>query len=622
VKKIWLLVLALTLAVAVPAAPAPAKPAKKCAKKHAKKKNCHKKKKKAKKPRKRALKPVDYTKIKGLSQPKYTSDQISNEATTVAGQDGTDLYVEVNRPKLPGKYPVIMEISGYHGTLYNRQGTRILPDPKGKDGEPLGLVGYFVPRGYAVVMVDVRGTGKSGGCLDHLGPNDFSDFKTVIEWAAKQGWSNGRVGVTGHSYVGGTTNVSGATGAKGLATIVPSASLASMYDHQFQAGVPYNAQYLGPIEAYEQLAIQSDLPPQLSGPLESAGEGGAGEDFGMHPADTGCGLANSAALAGTGQVTGQYEAFHAQRDYRDKLKKAPIPIFLQHGTLDQAARIGGSTWMFERGLPRGDKLWIGQWDHGIGAAPTRRGLQWAEALHAWFDKQLMQRKVRTGPALEVFLNDEKDNSSAFQAQGEVLTGSTLPKTTPFVLSARPDEGLGEAPKEEGSVSFTGDPRGYEFGAEETGGATFETEPVIQDHLLFGIPQLRLQAGTTDPQTHLIATLYAVDDDGMHRRLTQCAMNPILKDGVDKTAALVPQQLYALNPPCFAVAFRVREGERLRLRVTTSDTDKLPVHSTDPNVVVGFGGKEGTQLTLPEVARKTYPDNIDLGDTSGDETSTG
>jgi predicted acyl esterase len=620
VKKIWLLLLMLALAVAAPAAPAPAKPAKKCAKKHGKR--CHKKPKKAKKPRKRALKPIDYTKIKGLSKPKYGAEQISNESLNVPAYDGTDLYVEVNRPKLPGHYPVIMEISGYHGTLYNRQGTRILPDPKDKDGEPLGLVGYFVPRGYAVVMVDVRGTGKSGGCLDHLGPNDAKDIKTVIEWAAAQSWSNGRVGVTGHSYVGGTTNVAGASGAKGLATIVPSASLASMYDHQFQAGVPYNAQYLGPIEAYEQLAIQSDLPPQASGPLESAGEGGAGEDFGMHPTDTGCGAANSAALAGTGQVTGQYEAFHAQRDYREALKKAKIPIFLQHGTTDHAARIAGASWMFERGLPKGDKLWIGQWDHGIGSAPTRRGLQWTEALHAWFDKQLMQKKVRTGPPLEVFLNDEQDDGSAYQGQEEVLTGAKLPETAPFVLDAHPDEGLGGGETPAGTVSFTGDPRGYDMGNEETGGVTFETDPLPQDHLFFGLPQLRLQAATTDPQTHLIATLFAVDDDGLRRRLTQCAMNPILKDGIDKAAAIVPQQLYALNPPCFAVAFHARKGQRLRLRITTSDPDKLPVHSSDPNVVVGFGGKDGTQLTLPEVHKKTYPDNINLGDVSGDSNSTG
>ncbi len=657
-KTHWLLVGILALAVGF-AHPAAATPAAQTAKKTAKKKACKKLKgkkrqrcvakrkkcpkgykktylrkktrarcnKKPRKPRRpgqgSSSTPIDYSQVKGLSKVQYSKEQITNESLLLPSFDNTELYVEVNRPKAPGKYPVIVEISGYHGTLYNRQGTRILPAPTDEDGNPLGLVGYFVPRGYAVVMVDLRGTGKSGGCLDHLGPNDFGDIKLAIEWAASQSWSNGRVGQTGHSYVGGTTNLAGASGAKGLATIVPSASLASMYDHQFQHGVPYNAQYLGPIEAYEQLALQSDLPPQLAPVTGASGNGGAGEDFGLHPADTGCGTTNSAALAGTGQVTGQYEGFHAERDYRERLKKADVPIFLQHGTLDQAARIGGVQWMFERGLPAGDKLWVGPWDHGIGSAPTPRGLQWTYALHAWFDKHLMGKRVDTGAPLEVFLNDETSDSAAFGGQGQILAGRKLPPTTPFLLKAAAGEKLGGSDDAEGTVSFAGDANGYvDDNNEAAGGVAFETEPLTEDHLFFGVPSIRLKAATTDGQTHLIATLFAIDDADKRRRLTQCAMNPILKDGVDKTAAITPQQLYVLNPPCFAMAYQARAGERLRLRVTTSDPDKLPVHSNDPNVVVGFGGSEGTQLTLPEVKASTYFDSIFLTDTAGDPSSSG
>jgi uncharacterized protein len=86
------------------------------------------------------------------------------------------------------------------------------------------------------------------------------DLEQIVEWSATQGWSNGRVGMTGHSYVGSTPSVAAAQRPDGLATIVPSAGLASMYQHQFQAGVPYFLQWAGPIEAYEQLAIERKLP--------------------------------------------------------------------------------------------------------------------------------------------------------------------------------------------------------------------------------------------------------------------------------------------------------------------------------------------------------------------------
>ena len=654
-RIILALVAVLALAVSGPAAladfqtsAAVAKKAKPCSKKQGKaKKRCIKAKKRACKRKGKAFNrkkvkcvkrrpvkpkpapagspstaPIDYTKIAGLSQPDHPEME-TLVYEELAAADGTGLYVEVHKPVGNGPLPVIFEASGYHGTLYGRDGTRILPDPKDADGNPLGLKGYFVPRGYAVAMLDLRGTGRSAGCLDHLGRNDLSDIKTVIEWAASQPWSNGNVGMTGHSYVGGTTNLGGASGAKGLKTIVPSASLASMYDHQFQHGVPYWLQYAGPYIGYPMLAMAADLPPGIPDEAAEAVLGGpTGDNFGNDLQDTGCGYRNTAANGETGQVTGQYSQFwHAERDHRDGVKNANIPIFLQHGTVDQAARIAGAQWFFERGLRAGDKLWVGQWDHGIGSAPTRRGLQWTYALHAWFDKHLMGRDVDTGPPLEVFLNNETTHASSYEAQEEILAGDRMPSTRPFTLHARGEEGLAPLPGEPGTVSFAGDAQGF-LANESTPGATFQTEPFTEDKLFFGLPQMTLAASQTVEQVHLIATLFAVED-GHRRRLTQCSLNPLLRDGIDKLSPVAPATVYAMHPPCFAMAYEVKKGQSLRLRVTTSDPDKVPLFSNDPNVTVAFGGQEGTQITLPEVVDgKVYADTIDVGDVSGDTDSSG
>jgi predicted acyl esterase len=48
-----------------------------------------------------------------------------------------------------------------------------------------------------------------------------SDFAEVIEWAAEQDWSNGKVGLLGISYFGGSQWRVAARKPKGLAAIIP-----------------------------------------------------------------------------------------------------------------------------------------------------------------------------------------------------------------------------------------------------------------------------------------------------------------------------------------------------------------------------------------------------------------
>ena len=55
---------------------------------------------------------------------------------------------------------------------------------------------------------------------------------------------------------------------------------------------------------------------------------------------------------------------------------ADIPVFLVHGVNDNAARVAALEWFTRRGGRAGDKLWLGQWDHGSGCCPNRRGIQW------------------------------------------------------------------------------------------------------------------------------------------------------------------------------------------------------------------------------------------------------
>jgi uncharacterized protein len=558
--------------------------------------------------------PTDYTKVEGLTQPQY---ETVRDTLRVPAFDGRQLYVEVVRPKAEGRFPVILESSPYHGTLADRDGTRILPEPRDADGRPQGLTGYFAPRGYAVVMMDLRGTGRSQGCLDHLGLKDARDLERTVEWAAGQRWSNGRVGMTGHSYVGSTPTVAAAQSPRGLETIVPSAGLASMYDHQFQAGVPYFLQWAGPMEAYEQLALERKLPPGAADPF---GLTHPGDDFGNSMEETGCGLPNSSLTAGEDQLSGRYSAWHEARDWEDGATRADIPVFLVHGVNDNAARVSSMDWFTRRGGRPGDKLWLGQWDHGSGCCPTRRGIQWTYALHAWFDRHLAQREVDTGPPVELFLGDGTFAEARGGARTEIATAQSWTAGSQFAtLRPGADGSLSEGEAGTGSVGFRGDPTGH-TDPQGTGAAEFATRPFAADVVYAGRPELDLAASVTAPRVHLIATLFDErPSDGDRRRITQCALNPELRDGIANRQLVVPGQRYDMAPPCFAMAHRVRAGHRLVLRVTTSDPDKVPLFAVDPSVRV-FTGNDATALRLPVVdSPQTYPDTmpLELGDAPPD-----
>ncbi|HVE98335.1 MAG TPA: CocE/NonD family hydrolase [Mycobacteriales bacterium] len=525
--------------------------------------------------------PKDYTKSVGLSKPRFG---IVREAYNVPMSDGISMYVEVVRPTARGRYGTILELSPYHGTLADRSGTRIFPGPVDAEDNKIGMAGYFAPRGYAVVFADLRGTGRSGGCLDHMGKKDQKDAKTIVEWAAKQPWSNGRVGMTGHSYVGSTPQMAAAQNPKGLVTIVPSAGLASMYHHEFQNGVPYMLQWAGPLFAYEQLAIERHLP------------GGDNELGNMQY--FGCGLSNSAGVTGEAYFSGAEVAWHKERDFRKGATASKIPMFVIHGVNDNAARIAALDWFHHRGGRPGDKAWIGQWDHGSGCCPNSREAQWTFALHAWFDKHLLRRNVDTGPPVEVFLNDRR-----------VFTPTAWPPVPSRALTFRAnDSGLSTEIDEPGTARFVANPSGGEFSSQA---AVFTTDPLPREMLIAGIPTMKLVAAVYGERIHINATLYDVSPDGERDRISMSgwAIQPELRNGNDKPSPVVPGAKMVMNLIAQAEAHVLAKGHSLELRIQSTHPDKVPTFAAGAVIDI-FTGEGGTEFTIPVHDRvRLYPDPL-------------
>lgn len=81
--------------------------------------------------------------------------------------------------------------------------------PRIPQGPREAIVARLVRAGFAVVVVDVRGTGASDGEWRWpWSPEEVRDMRTVIDWIVAQPWSNGAVGATGVSYEGTTALLS------------------------------------------------------------------------------------------------------------------------------------------------------------------------------------------------------------------------------------------------------------------------------------------------------------------------------------------------------------------------------------------------------------------------------
>ena len=130
-----------------------------------------------------------------------SSDSIVIEKDVdVPVRDGAKLKADIFRPQGMEKVPAILNLGPYQkdklwvtpDTLEEKQN----PYMNWETINPL----WWVPKGYASVRVDGRGSGKSPGQHEPWSHAEAVDFYDAIEWAAAQPWCNGKVGLNGISY--------------------------------------------------------------------------------------------------------------------------------------------------------------------------------------------------------------------------------------------------------------------------------------------------------------------------------------------------------------------------------------------------------------------------------------
>jgi putative CocE/NonD family hydrolase len=109
--------------------------------------------------------------------------------------DGTVLRANVFLPASTGRFPTVLTVTGYNKDATTPPGAQCAPGGE-SDSDP-----NMIPAGYAVMVLDERGTGASGGKWDSWGARTQHDYGEVLDWIQRQPWSTGSVGDYGGSYM-------------------------------------------------------------------------------------------------------------------------------------------------------------------------------------------------------------------------------------------------------------------------------------------------------------------------------------------------------------------------------------------------------------------------------------
>jgi hypothetical protein len=407
-------------------------------------------------------------------------------------RDGTNIIADVFRPNAGDeRVPVIMNIGPYQKdkVWVPMPNVEEKPNPymNWETANPL----WWCPRGYALLRVDSRGSGKTPGASDPISHQEALDAYDCIEWIARQPWCNGNVGTMGVSYHALFQWRVAALQPPSLKAIIPWEGWADTYrDVAYHGGIParfiydwylqnvawhawgkprnYNPNAWNNDLAYrfmrndmdtEEWRLRSGRLDQIQVPLYSAGNWGG---FSMH-------------------LRGNTEGYMLSASKHKKLRIHTGthwgPFHSEEGRLDQL---------------RFFDYWLKGIDTGI------------------MDEPPVKLEIRTGGSMEPYSFRFENEWPIARTQWTKMylrldrEASNKPDAVEGALTA-------ECPKTTGKVtyeaSFPSRPGDHQWGV------SFETEPMKEDTEVTGPIVLNLWVSSTSEDMDIFATIRNIGPDG-------------------------------------------------------------------------------------------------------------
>lgn len=431
--------------------------------------------------------------------------------------DGLDdiTVIDIIRPAESNgtlRVPAIIDPSPYYTTLgRGNEGERIADlDGDGiNDVWPTFYDNYFVPRGYAVILAHMNGTGLSTGCPTFGGAGDIESMKVVIDWLQGRAagydaannpvfatWTNGKAAMIGKSYDGTLANGVAATGVPGLTTIVPISAISDWYKYLRTNGIRRGSPH-GPAT----LALIVGAPARLDQ----------------------CQSSRDAMSLADGDDSGDINDFWTARNYLTDVDNVTASVFAVSGLNDDNVEMDqlAPYWeaLAQRHIPR--KLWLAKIGH-VDPFDYRRDV-WVDTLHRWFDYWLqgVDNGIMNEPTVTVETDPgDFENYTSWPIPGTQNVNVYLRSGqvgTPGALLLQPSGTATDSAFTGAAGDVSEDTLMATPDTVSTGRLVFLSEPLQTDLRISGTPIIQLNAALDQVHSNLTAILV---DYGQSTRTTR------------------------------------------------------------------------------------------------------
>ncbi|MFC1866747.1 CocE/NonD family hydrolase [Thermodesulfobacteriota bacterium] len=490
-------------------------------------------------------------------------------------REGVTLDSDIFRPDGRGKFPALLAVHAYSKPT---QSMEMMPIgfSYARGFIETGDFNFYCRRGYALVVINITGTRRSGGIFGNIDPQSIKDVCTAIDWTVKQPWCDGKIGMTGVSHFARVSKRVAALNPPHLKAIFTPYGWTDMYRDLYYHGGIFNHGFMshwvtnhGPhfntkntlkeewgdekyFRAIEERLADPEINslPYLVDALKNP--------------DTG---ANSMLVDLI--VNNLCNDFY--RDRSVDFEKTEIPAY-----------VGGDWGLYGLHLPgdiRAIENWKGPKKMTIGPPLylDRPLYQYDYESLRWFDYWLKgeENGIMDEPPVQLFIVGTDEWKSA----GEW----PLPETrwTPFYLHSNGLLSEHEFWPNEGFTTYEDSPFSH-------GSTEFRTPPMVEKTEICGPIVLNLYGSTTDTDVLWFVSLIHVNAVGEEKLLTrgwlrgsQRRLDPEKSKPWQpvhlhsRREPLEPNRVYEFNIEIRPYGIMLNAGERIGIRIKNSDADDKP-----------------------------------------------